>query len=442
MRRLWSLLAVAGLLLGAGASIVGLPFGRMDYHAFAELYHGSTDTTGYVHIAVDCDPASPGTQSDCTFAGFTQVVNVDITIANSTGSPVTLRAGNLKLTTDQTLLQPFPNFNVGAQGNPDVNDAVLGSGSCSAPPPNPDIDGSPAVATSFLSCFEMLPATTLPADASHVPFATVHYADIAPGASTATLSLSDVALFDDAFVEIASCDPINSIAGLCFGATIHFAGAGGCVGGGGNSDRNFISNLPVYAVNDLTRANSDETDDCFDTDRDNDGISNFVEFDSLGTPPCASASAATSQIEADSDGDRFLDGAECLLGSDPANAASTPPAIVAPDGDSDGVPDILDPNDVDMDSDDDGLTDGIEFRHYNTNMTMTNTDGDTCGDAKETASFNTDNAVNAGDQLLLVLEIMRPVAPSLKLRNFDINKDGAVNSGDQLLLLLFFGTCP
>ncbi|MBI5289411.1 MAG: hypothetical protein HY873_10625 [Chloroflexi bacterium] len=435
------LLVAAGFTVSAMAVILGLPYGRVNYHAFAELYHGPVDTTGLVHIAVDCDPYAPDTQDECTFGAFTQVINVDVTIGNSTPSATTLRAGNFKLTTDETLLRPFPNFNVGAQGNPDVDDGVLASGNCSGPPPNPDTDPSPAVATSFLSCFEMLPAAILPADASHRRFATVHYADVAPGVATASLALSDVALFDDTYAEIASCGPVITVAGLCFDATIYFVEAGGCVGGGGNSDANLISNLPVYAVNDLTRANSDETANCFDTDMDNDGISNFVEFDGLGTPPCASASAATSQIRTDTDGDRFLDGAECLLGSDPANAASMPPAIVGPDADLDGVPNALDPNSADKDSDDDGLMDGIEFRYYNTSMISANTDGDACGDGKEAASFNTDNAVNAGDQLLLVMEILR-VPPPAKLRNFDINKDGAVNAGDQLLMIKFFGPCP
>jgi hypothetical protein len=53
--------------------------------------------------------------------------------------------------------------------------------------------------------------------------------------------------------------------------------------------------------------------------------------------------------------------------------------------------------------------------------------------------------VNSGDQLLMVLEIVREPSPSLRLVSYDINKDGAVNSGDQLILATFIsppGQCP
>ncbi len=115
-------------------------------------------------------------------------------------------------------------------------------------------------------------------------------------------------------------------------------------------------------------------------------------------------------------------------------------ATMAPDADSDGLPDSLDPNDASQDTDGDGVKDGVEFRNYNSNVTGVNTDGDTCADGKEVASLNADNSVNAGDQLLLVLEISR-VPPPAKLVNFDMNKDGVVNAGDQLFQVLRFGAC-
>ncbi|MBI5289154.1 MAG: hypothetical protein HY873_09305 [Chloroflexi bacterium] len=201
-----------------------------------------------------------------------------------------------------------------------------------------------------------------------------------------------------------------------------------------NSDRNFVSNAPLYGSNDLTWIVSDNAGDACDGDDDNDGISDAAE------PAGCLGSGPLDPVKRDTDGDRRLDYAECALGSNPADAGSFPPAIVAPDADSDGLPDSLDPNDASQDTDGDGVKDGVEFRNYNSNVTGVNTDGDTCADGKEVASLNADTSVNAGDQLLLVLEISR-VPPPAKLVNFDMNKDGVVNAGDQLFQVLRFGAC-
>jgi len=89
-------LAILGLALGALAAVVGLPYGRVDPRAFAELYHGPTDTTGMFHMAIDCDTSTPATDTSCLvplpqFAGAT-TASVDITIGNSTGTDVLVAA--------------------------------------------------------------------------------------------------------------------------------------------------------------------------------------------------------------------------------------------------------------------------------------------------------------------------------------------------------------
>ena len=122
------------------------------------------------------------------------------------------------------------------------------------------------------------------------------------------------------------------------------------------------------------------------------------------------------------------------VGSDPTSPASIPPfASCGLLGDSDG----------------DRLSDRVEVCKYNSDPENADTDGDasTSGarDGCEAASINGDRVVNSGDQLLMVLEILREPTPALRLVNFDVNKDGAVNSGDQLLVVLFFspsGQCP
>lgn len=203
-----------------------------------------------------------------------------------------------------------------------------------------------------------------------------------------------------------------------------------------NDDRNFIDLSPFYGPDDLTWINSDNLGNACDPDDDNDGLADLAEVAGCN------GSGPLNPLIRDTDGDRRLDNAECLLGSNPADAGSVPTTIVAPDADADGAPDALDPNDADQDTDDDGLKDGIELRNYNSSLVAFSTDGDTCGDAREVASLNGDNAVNSGDQLLLVLEILRAVPQSQKLVNFDMNKDGGVNSGDQLFQVQRFGQCP
>jgi hypothetical protein len=199
-----------------------------------------------------------------------------------------------------------------------------------------------------------------------------------------------------------------------------------------NTDAAALSNTP-YIPLDITRANSDTAGDACDADDDNDGMPDTTE---TAGPPCASASAATDPLVADTDGDRVLDGAECALGSDPANAASKP-AAPAPgaDTDRDGLPDAYEtsigsnPNAVD--SDGDGLQDGWEVKGYNTSPTVIDSDGDGVKDGCEVASLNSDTTVNSGDQGMLSAEIARNVPAASKLANFDLNKDGAINSGDQ-----------
>ncbi len=86
------------------------------------------------------------------------------------------------------------------------------------------------------------------------------------------------------------------------------------------SDRNFIDQTPPSTQDDRTWPNSDPTGDACDTDDDNDDILDTAE------PVGCNASGALSPTNRDTDGDRTLDGAECVLGTNPASAASKPTA--------------------------------------------------------------------------------------------------------------------
>ncbi|MBI5289827.1 MAG: hypothetical protein HY873_12720, partial [Chloroflexi bacterium] len=196
-----------------------------------------------------------------------------------------------------------------------------------------------------------------------------------------------------------------------------------------NTDVNFTDNTPPTSQDDKTWPNSDVAGDACDTDDDNDGLSDADEASGAGC-----SSVVTDPLLRDTDGDRVLDGAECALGTDPTSAGSKPTAAQC--GST-------------TDADLDRLSARAEYCGYNTNPNNPDTDGDLSLDGSwdgcEAASLNGDRKVNSGDQLLMVLEILREPSPSLRLASYDINKDGAVNAGDQLLIALFIATpgqCP
>ncbi len=188
-----------------------------------------------------------------------------------------------------------------------------------------------------------------------------------------------------------------------------------------NADANFVSNAPVFAQTDATWINSDSAGDACDTDDDNDGRLDGDEATGAGC-----SGFVTDALLRDSDGDRVLDGPECVRGTDPTSAASKP-AVTAcgPAGDSDS----------------DKIGDRIENCNYGSNPTNANTDGDLCTDGREVASLNPDTTVNVADMGMLASEIVR-IGGAPKIVNIDINKDGAYNPGDQGILASRFGACP
>jgi hypothetical protein len=118
----------------------------------------------------------------------------------------------------------------------------------------------------------------------------------------------------------------------------------------------------------------------------------------------------TSPLSADTDSDGVLDGDEVAQGTDPlddlaAAPAEEDPAIVetpatepppadaaaAPgDSDGDGLEDAIEfelgTDPADLDTDDDGLTDGDEYYVYQTGTRNPDTDGDGVVDGAETAN--------------------------------------------------------
>lgn len=180
---------------------------------------------------------------------------------------------------------------------------------------------------------------------------------------------------------------------------------------------------PGIIPQDITIANSDTRGDGCDLDDDNDGILDTNE------PAGCNGSAALDPLNGDTDGDRVRDGAECVLGSDPANAASKPLSVPPGDTDGDGLPDTLEAqigsNSGAGDTDGDRIGDGIEYRGYTGNPTVVNTDGDTCNDNREIASLDGNTTVSIPDIGIVVNSfgangVNRPNADTTKNGNVDI----------------------
>lgn len=191
-----------------------------------------------------------------------------------------------------------------------------------------------------------------------------------------------------------------------------------------NNDRNFIDNPAPLTQDDTSRVMSDAAGNPCDTDDDNDGLLDATEATFPGMPGCATTTAALNPLNPDSDNDAILDNAECLIGTDPASAASKPTQAqcasflgVAQATDTDG----------------DFLADRTEFCGYNSSRTTLDSDGDGRRDGCEAASLNTLNPVNSQDQLLLAQAVIADLSGPF-IYNADLNKEGANNSADQLLM--------
>jgi hypothetical protein len=185
---------------------------------------------------------------------------------------------------------------------------------------------------------------------------------------------------------------------------------------------------PVPVYNDATNPNGDTLGDACDGDADGDGLDADDEIARLLSP-----------LVWDTDGDRTNDGTEVRCGSNPLQAVNN---LTGTDTDHDGLPDACealygtDPNDAN--SDDDGISDGIEVRYWMTDPLSNDSDGDGCSDGREIGSINGDRNVNSTDlsQIAQRFGLLPP-----EFRPFDMNGDGAISSIDLSLAARMFGPC-
>jgi hypothetical protein len=190
-----------------------------------------------------------------------------------------------------------------------------------------------------------------------------------------------------------------------------------------NNDGNLIDLSPPKAFDDITLAQSDAMGDACDPDDDNDARSDADEAGGVGC-----GGAVTLPMDSDTDGDNFLDGPECTLGTSPIAVGSKPlesACGAAGDGDGDGV-----------------LT-RREFCYYNTDSTVVNSDGDGCRDGREIASINANMAVDVIDLQQIASEAGAYVLPGSAVKaNYDLTKNATIDVIDLQQAAAQSGVCP
>jgi hypothetical protein len=176
--------------------------------------------------------------------------------------------------------------------------------------------------------------------------------------------------------------------------------------------------LPSPPTNnaDWTQPFGDDSGDAcdIDGDRDNDGLSDTQEAAGCGFGP-------TSPTNRDSDGDLFIDSAECSLNKNP-NLITDKPLMSAcgTSGDADG----------------DGINNQTEFCKYGTNPNNPNSDrgnfniaDDGCNDGAEAANQDKNFFVNVIDLQIVAGQAggTYPLPGAPKKLNADYNKNGSVD---------------
>jgi hypothetical protein len=190
-----------------------------------------------------------------------------------------------------------------------------------------------------------------------------------------------------------------------------------------NADR-VIDLSPPKPYDDITLITSDDEGDACDLDDDNDGLTDAQEASGA-----ACGGAVTDALKRDSDGDLYLDGAECALATNPNSSAAKP---------------LLTSCGAVADADDDGLLARAEFCFHASSDASVDTDGDACDDGREVASVNGDRTVSAIDlsQVAQAFSAAGYTLPASALNaDFDVNKDVKISAIDLSQVAQRFGAC-
>jgi hypothetical protein len=217
-----------------------MPYGRLNYTAFAELYSNGTNTTGQISVVLDVDVSDADTDEARTYdlTALPASALVNVTLANNSGASFILASlGFTVVNPDDTEIDHVVAAACGVpcfDSNPDFNDAagpdvipapnVTGGFNCGAPPPGDN--GTSPQNESFLSCNTGAgdgPTIVSANNANNLVLGRVTYAFTTPvNGDIVPLSLKVVSIYDDTFTEQGSCNPVIGVTGQCGTAQIDF----------------------------------------------------------------------------------------------------------------------------------------------------------------------------------------------------------------------------
>lgn len=166
-------------------------------------------------LTLDPDASVPGTQPGL-FTTVGAPVEIDVLLGDAAPS---VSALNFRIVYDDTILMPLPGAS-GGDGNPDFNEAVLGSGwSCALPAESgqPDSDPltGPGHGVALLSCFTNGQTSSISGPSV---IAKMRFTAIAPG--NTSLEIREAAAADSSFTELGSCEPVALVEMTCSGTFV------------------------------------------------------------------------------------------------------------------------------------------------------------------------------------------------------------------------------
>ncbi len=205
-------------MFGASAALLILAVGAVALPLMLPHHRASADAAPFA-LRLDCDPATAGVQSACTYPQGTAFVDVDVVFENNSSAATTIGSFNFDaISIPQPALNPKPGVDANNDTNPDLNDAAFPADfTCAYTPSTPDIDPNPDRAQSRSICFTSTnDGPTVPAGTS-LRLATVHYTS---SNAVSSVSLEGVQISDNLVDEVMSCSEVVQSAGDCTGATI------------------------------------------------------------------------------------------------------------------------------------------------------------------------------------------------------------------------------
>ena len=415
------------------------------------------------YAAIDCDLSQAGVQDVCTLPPSTTSLTVAVVAGNVDVANADISAIQFDVIANQASFDPTTGADADKNSNPDFNDAAFTAGTwaCTPPSPSRDVNSDPAVADSFLSCFNSNYQGGEPfGPGSLTRLATVKYNVVSPNGGV--FSLYKFSVGDTVGVELMSCNPGLESPAPCSPATVSIgappptntptptntAPAGSTV-----TPTSTFTPVATFTPTATSTPAWEPTVTPIPTatstpipppplDTDADGMSDVYELahsclnvmtpdgdgdpDSDGLTSRVEAAILTDACAADSDTDGMSDGYE------DANACLDPlvPASTGSDSDSDGLPDQQEANLRTLacvpDTDADGYNDGLEVSLGESPLRY-------CSIMR--ADTNGDRKANSIDLMLVAREygLTPPGNPRM-----DQGNDGRVNSLDLLRVALVF----